>query len=136
MYKKVLCIITAFMLSTNMAFASPKDSIKDIDQISNSSNTLFLSVLQNNDMESVEKEMNFIQSELDRERNYILDSIEGSEDKDKVIYYSLLSTLNFYQIALLQLQIYYKNNNSESLLSAIKALNEGNSMLDIIKARV
>lgn len=137
MYKKILCIITTFVLCTNIVFAHPKESIKDIDEISNSLNTLFLTTLQEKNLESIKKNINLIQSELNRERNEILRFIESHENTEKIGYYSLLSVLNSYQIALLELQEFYKdNNNNKAFINAIAALNEGNSMFDVAKARL
>lgn len=136
MYKKILCMIAAFMLCTNIAFADTKQSVSDVGTISNSLNTVFLSVLQGKDVESIKKDINFIQSELNRERNELLHDIEEHGNKDKVVYYSLLSVLNSYQIALLELQEFYKDNNNKLLINAISSLNAGDSMLDVIKARL
>lgn len=138
MYKKILCMIAAFMLCTNIAFANPKQSINDVETISNSLNTIYLSVLQGKDVESIKKDIAFIQSELKREREEILHEIPNYEDKEKqkAIYYSLLSVLNHYQISILELEDYHKSKNQQSLMTAISELNHGDLMLDIIKAKL
>lgn len=138
MYKKILCMIAAFMMCTNIAFADPKQSINDVQTISNSLNTIYLSVLQGKDVESVKKDIAFIQSELNREREEILHEIPNyeSKEKQKAVYYSLLSVLNHYQISILELEDYHKSKNHQSLISAISELNHGDLMLDIIKAKI
>ncbi|MPN15994.1 hypothetical protein SDC9_163330 [bioreactor metagenome] len=138
MYKKILCMIAAFMLCTNIAFANPKQSINDVETISNSLNTIYLSVLQGKDVESIKKDIAFLQSELKREREEILHEIPNYEDKEKqkAIYYSLLSVLNHYQISILELEDYHKSKNQQSLMTAISELNHGDLMLDIIKAKL
>ncbi|MCR8746899.1 hypothetical protein [Romboutsia lituseburensis] len=136
MYKKILCVTAAFMLCTNIAFANPKKSLSDVDTISNSLNTVFLSVLQGKDINSIKKDIDFVQSELNRERNEILHEIQQAEDKDKSFYYSLLSVLNYYQISLLELQYYYQSNSHQLLISAISALNQGDLMLNVIKSKI
>lgn len=138
MYKRILCMIAAFMLCTNIAFANPKQSINDVETISNSLNTIYLSVLQGKDVESIKKDIAFIQSELKREREEILHEIPNYEDKEKqkAIYYSLLSILNHYQISILELEDYHKSKNHQSLITAISELNHGDLMLDIIKAKL
>lgn len=138
MYKKILCMIAAFMLCTNIVFANPKQSINDVETISNSLNTIYLSILQGKDVESIKKDIAFIQSELKREREEILHEIPNYEDKEKqkAIYYSLLSILNHYQISILELEDYHKSKNQQSLMTAISELNHGDLMLDIIKAKL
>ena len=138
MYKKILCMIAAFMLCTNIAFADPKQGISDVQTISNSLNTIYLSVLQGKDVESIKKDIAFIQSELKREREEILHEIPNYENKEKqkAVYYSLLSVLNHYQISILELEDYHKSKNHQSLISAISELNHGDLMLDIIKAKI
>lgn len=138
MYKKILCMIAAFMLCTNIAFADPKQSISDVQTISNSLNTIYLSVLQGKDVESIKKDIAFIQSEIKREREEILHEIPNYENKEKqkAVYYSLLSVLNHYQISILELEDYHKSKNHQSLISAISELNHGDLMLDIINAKI
>lgn len=60
MYKKILCTLTAFMLCTNIVFAHPKESLQDLDLISNSLNTVYLSVLQNKNIDSLKKDIALI----------------------------------------------------------------------------
>lgn len=136
MSKKILCIITTFILCTNIAFANPKDNVKDIETISNSLNTVFLAVLQGKDVESLEKDTKFIQSELNRVRSEVLRDLKKFEGKDKSIYYSLLSVLNYYQISILELQDYHQDNNHQLLISAISSLNHGDLMLDVIISKI
>lgn len=138
MYKKILCMAAAFMLCTNIAFANPKQSINDVETISNSLNTIYLAVLQGKDINSIKKDITFIQSELNRERDEILHEIPNyeSKEKQKSIYFSLLSVLNHYQISILELEDYHKTNNHQSLISAISELNNGNLMLGTIKSKL
>lgn len=136
MYKKILCIITAFVLCTNVALAKPKDSVQDIETISNSLNTVFLAVLQGKEVENLKKEINFVQSELNRARSDVLRDMKKFEGKDKSIYFSLLSILNYYQIAIFELQDYHQGNSHQSLISAISSLNHGDVMLDVIISKI
>lgn len=134
MYKKILCAITAFILCTNIVFAHPKDSIQDLDSISNSLNTVYLSMLQNKDIESLKKEIDFISSQISSQQKKIRSELASHKDRDKVGYLALLSVLNYFEISILEIKNYYENNNNKSFINAISALNEADSVLSTIKS--
>lgn len=136
MYKKILCTMAAFILCTNIVLADVKGSIKDIDSISNSLNTLFLSILKDDNYEKVKKDMQFIQSQISQEKKDILNKIEGTESTEKINYLALVSVLNYYEISMIEVHDYYEKNNNQSFISAVSSFNEGNSIFEIIKARL
>lgn len=122
MYKKILCTLTAFMLCKNIVFAHPKESLQDLDLISNSLNTVYLSVLQNKNIDSLKKDIDFISSQIASEQKKIRNELALHKDRDKIAYLALLSVLN-----------YFENNNNKSFINAISALNEADSVLSTIK---
>lgn len=69
-------------------------------------------------------------------RSEVLRDLKKFEGKDKSIYYSLLSVLNYYQISILELQDYHQGNNHQLLISAISSLNHGDLMLDVIISKI
>lgn len=135
MYKKILCTMAAFILCTNIVFADVKDSIKDIDSISNSLNTLFLSILKGDDYEKLEKDMRFIQSQINQEKKDILNNIESTKSIEKINYLALISVLNYYEISMLEVKDYYDKNDNQSYIRGVSAFNEGATIFEIIKAR-
>lgn len=133
MYKKILCTLTSFMLCTNIVFAHPKESLQDLDLISNSLNTVYLSVLQNKNIDSLKKDIDFISSQIASQQKKIRNELALHKDRDKVAYLALLSVLNYFEISILEIKNYYENNNNKSFINAISALNEADSVLSTIK---
>ncbi|CEH33479.1 hypothetical protein [Romboutsia lituseburensis] len=136
MYKKILCTMAAFILCTNIVFADVKGSIKDIDSISNSLNTIFLSILKGDNYENVKKDMQFIQSQINQEKKDILNKIDGTESTEKINYLALISVLNYYEISMLEVKDYYDKNDNQSYIRAVSSFNEGDTIFEIIKARL
>ncbi|MPN59041.1 hypothetical protein SDC9_206759 [bioreactor metagenome] len=136
MYKKILCTIAAFILCTNIVFADFKNVIKDIDAISNSLNTIFISTLKDDEYTKVEDNIKFIQSQISSEKNEILKEFEKSINKERVSYLSLLSVLNYYETSILELQNYYQEKNNQSFITSVSAFNEGYSIFETVKARL
>lgn len=133
MYKKILCTLTAFMLCTNIAFAHPKDNLKDIDLISNSINTLYLSVLQDKNIENLKNDINFISSQIASQQKKISNEMKLHNDRQKAGYLAILLVLDYFEISILEIKNYYEYNDNKSFINAIAALNEGESVLSSIK---
>lgn len=134
MCKKIFCFITIFLLSANIVLASPKDTLKDMDSISNSLNTLFLSTLKGSTYEQVEKDIKFIESQISQEKKEILNAIESTKGDEKTSYLALLSILNYYEISTIKIRNYFENNDSEALITSIAAFKEGESILSTVKS--
>lgn len=134
MCKKIFCFITIFLLSANIVLASPKDTLKDMDSISNSLNTLFLSTLKGSTYEQVEKDIKFIESQISQEKKEILNDIESTKGDEKTSYLALLSILNYYEISTIKIRNYFENNDSEALITSIAAFKEGESILSTVKS--